>query len=114
MAYANALIAVGAKETGAVAEAAAVVAKIVWTAALRREAWAVHELIEAVGGQRALRIEVERAQDDEPDYTRLSDAEFEELGRLLDKAAGGGARLLESGNLPALPEGLHPDGLADR
>ena len=107
LAYANALIAIGAKETGTVEEAAAVVARIVWGAALRHEAWAVHELVEAVGGPRALRLEIERVPDDEKfDPTRLSDKQLEELTRLLE-LAGGQLPAIESGEKPAAPSDVH-------
>lgn len=104
--YANALITIGARDTGSLAEAATNVAKIVWAAALKHEAWAVRELVEAIGGARALQIKMELTRgQDEPDYdlSKLTDAEldlFIELAaraRAIGGVSNAAARLIEGG-----------------
>lgn len=89
-------------------------ADIAWKAARKGESWAYQE----IRGQLAPLIAaaqirlVHEANDDGIDFGQLTDGEFAELGRLLEKAAGGGPKLLEGGTVPAEPSGILEGGLA--
>jgi len=98
-----------------VAARAQELADLAWKAARAGEPWAFQE----IRGQlapliAAAQIKVTHEVSEYGiDIERLSDGEFAELGRLLEKAAGGGGGLLESGTLPATLEGVSEGGLAD-
>ena len=90
-------------------------ANLAWAAARKGEPWAYQE----IRGQLAPLIAAAQIRvthevtDDGLDFRQLSDHEFQELGRLLEKAAGGGAGLLESGAVPTEFERVSADGVAD-
>ena len=79
--------------------------------------WALNLYFAKVLPPEELRLKVSRGDDDDErsfDYSRLSDAEFQELGRLLEKATHDGEKLLESGSVPAESSDVRGDGVADR
>jgi hypothetical protein len=103
-AYADALI----EFPGGTEQAAAEVAQKLWELVREKkpESWAVRELIEGLGGPQALQVnmQVGRGKDEEqPDYSALTNVEFEELGRLLAKASCSHAGELESGESAEKP-----------
>jgi hypothetical protein len=62
------------------------VSKLLWEAARKHEPWAVQLLLQKIAPQDSkIKLEVTRGQD-EIDFTRLSDAELEQLERILERA----------------------------
>jgi hypothetical protein len=76
-------------------EAAQELADIVWAAARKGESWAVQLLFQRLSPQPLnVRMEVERRQD-EIDFSKFTDAELEQFGRILERIDSE-KRLLES------------------
>jgi hypothetical protein len=90
-------------------EATAGKAKAAFVKALARgEAWAHNLYWPRMLPAQAISLKVGREDDSEKiDYSRLTEAEFAELGRLLAKASESGPRVLESGQRAAQSTDLH-------
>ena len=96
-------------EQGAPLEAA----QLLWECARAREPWAVQALLQRLAPQIQqfkLSHEVENGQ--AIDYSRLADAEIEQLERLLERATTP-VEETESGKIQTQPEGVCEAGLAN-
>jgi hypothetical protein len=61
-------------------------ARLLWAAARKKEPWAVQLLLQKIAPDSSkLKLEVTRGQD-EIDFTKLNDAEIEQLERILERA----------------------------
>jgi hypothetical protein len=83
-------------------------AKLLWECARAKEPWAVQLLLQRLAPMETkLKMEVARGEDDDGfDPGRLSDAQLEQLTRLLELASGE-ARAIESGESPAPSAAVH-------
>jgi hypothetical protein len=60
-------------------------AKLLWDCARNKEPWAIQTLLQRLAPQESkLRLEVSRAEDDGPDYSKLTDAQIEQLETILE------------------------------
>ena len=96
-------------EQGAPLEAAT----LLWTCARAREPWAVQALLQRLAPD-AQRIKVTHEDEHETsiDFTRLSDADIEQLEDLIDRATSSDAAI-ESGESQTQPEAVRDTGVAD-
>jgi hypothetical protein len=87
-------------------------AQLLWKAARNNEPWAIQTLLQRLAPQ-ATTLKLQHEVDNGGfDFSRLSNAELQQLEGILERAAGATPELT-GGTLPALPEGIHPDGMAD-
>jgi hypothetical protein len=87
-------------------------AQLLWKAARNQEPWAIQCLLQRLAPQ-VTQVKLTHEVDNGGfDFTKLSDGELRQLAGILERAAGATPELA-GGDLPALPEGLHQDGLAD-
>jgi len=89
------------------------VATLLWTCARAREPWAVQALLQRLAPD-AQRIKVTHEDEHETsiDFTRLSDADIEQLENLIDRATSSDAAI-ESGESQTQPEAVRDTGVAD-
>jgi hypothetical protein len=88
-------------------------AQLLWKAARdRKEPWAIQALLQRLAPQ-ITQVKLTHEVDNGGfDFTRLSDTELRQLEGILERATGATPELA-GGEMPALLEGVHPDGLAD-